>query len=368
MQNIKVLHIIHWPKSGIVNLVYNQITSTNKNTINYKVGFLIKNQDTFRKFNKAGIEVSNYDFNLVNYLGTFKRIVKDIRETKPVIIHTHSFLPGIIVRIISLFNKSFKLVATIHNSYPYFSRKTFKDKIKTFIEINSLNMAKSKIICVSKFVKEHLLKNTKINPDLICIIYPGISIKKEVHSQNYEEQNGVIVVGRLDDQKRHDRLLYIWKEVVDKIPQAKLNIVGDGTEKKKLLNLCAKLNLSQNVNFLGFREDIPELFASSRFSVLSSSFEGLPLVVIESFLQKKTVIAFDIGPMCEIIDEGCGILVTPFNIDEFAEKIVFLLKNKDISTSLGNNGCKKIKDIFRIERMIEQIENKYTELVNKNGQ
>ena len=80
----------------------------------------------------------------------------------------------------------------------------------------------------------------------------------------------------------------IWEKVVEKIPEATLDIVGDGSERENLVGIVNELKLKRNVNFLGYREDIPQLFGNSNFSVLTSSNEGLPVAIAESFLQKRT--------------------------------------------------------------------------------
>lgn len=179
-----------------------------------------------------------------------------------------------------------------------------------------------------------------------------------------ENMSKVIIVGRLDKEKRHDRLLHIWKKVIKELPAAKLDIVGDGSERQNLIKIVYQLGLNESVSFLGFREDISGLLRKSNISVLTSDFEGFGLVVIESFLQKRPVIAFDIFSLKEIFSNNCGILVKSFDIDEFAEKIVYLLKNPIISKEMGENGYQRVLNHFNIDRMIEQIETKYLEVLN----
>ncbi len=358
MNKIRVLHIIHWPKSGIVNLVYNQIACSTNTNIEYKVGFFIKDTATTTKFKNLGVEVTNYEYNPLKLLITLFNIHKDIKKNKPNIIHTHSFLPGIFVRMLSVFFSNSKLISTIHNSYPYFEKKTLRDKIKANLEITSLNQKNSLVIVVSNYVKKFIIENTNIAPSLIQVVYPGIAIENNNISSQQNElgTKNVIIVGRLDKQKRHDRLLYIWKKVLNEIPDAQLLIVGDGSEKEMLKKITKALDIENNVKYYGFRTDISNLLRSSNVFVLTSDHEGLPLVIIESFLQKIPVIAFDIGPMKEIIDSKCGILVKAFDLDDFAQKIAFLLKTPKLSMNLGNNGFKKAVTNFNIERMVEIIE------------
>ena len=366
MDQITILHLIHWPKSGIVNLVYNQVVSNMNPSIKYKVGFFVEDNDTRMKFESAGIEVVNYNYRPALFFVALMNILFDIKKTSPQIVHTHSFLPGLFSRIIYLFTKSFKLLSSIHNSYPYYQGGGLKDKIKKYLEICSINRVNTKIICVSQYVKDYLIQHTNINPKLIDVVYLGTIVNETSKSGHPDCTNRVIIVGRLDKQKRHDLLLSVWEKVVEKIPEATLDIVGDGSERENLVKIANELKLTQNVNFLGFREDIPKLLSNSNFSVLTSSYEGFGLVIIESFLQKRPVIVFDVGPLKEVIDKDCGILVEPFDIDTFAEKVIYLLRNPHTSEMLGENGYNKVLTHFDINRMVDEIENIYIKLLTEN--
>lgn len=365
MKKIRILHIIHWPRSGIVNLVYNQITQSKNPSIKYKVAFFIEHKSTTSSFKDRGIEVTNYNYRPPYFLTCLIRVIKDIRATNPHIVHTHSFLPGIFVRTLYPFFRSFKMISTIHNSYPYVTNNNLKDKIKTFWEINSINYTKPIIIAVSHYVKRFLIEHTKINISLIKIIHNGIKIEANRHDNSFfpNHLKKAISVGRLDKQKRHDRLLFIWKRVVEEIPDADLDIVGEGSEKRNLIRMVKELELVENVNFLGFREDVPELLRDSNVFVLTSDHEGFPLVIMESLLQKRPVIAFDIGPLGEIIDDSCGILIKPFDVDLFAQKVKLLLSNTSFTKKLGLKGHKKVRDNFNIARMLIQIEDTYAQIL-----
>jgi glycosyltransferase involved in cell wall biosynthesis len=362
---IKVLHIIHWPKSGIVNLVYNQLKASNSDEIEYRIGFLLEDSETTARFNAIGINVSTYDYMYRNVINALRKIKNDITEWQPDIVHTHSFVPGIFIRFLHVFGYQYNIISTIHNAYPYYLKKTFKHYAKTIIEILSINMIGHKVIAVSEYVKNFITKHTRINPIKIEVIYPGIHIKEDVTvlpENKYLKK--VIIVGRLDKQKRHDRLLKIWQKVIQIIPEAQLDIVGEGSERTLLQHLIDELHLKNSVRLLGHRNDIPELFNTTAFSVLTSDHEGFGLVIIESFLQKRTVIAYNVGPLKEIIDDSCGILVKPFDVDAFAENVIYLLNNPEIAKSLGENGYNKVKEHFRIERMVDLIEKEYFKIMD----
>lgn len=376
-KKIKVLHIIHWPKSGIVNLVHNQISASNKIFIDYRVGFLISAYETNDKFKSLDVSVSNYGLKHYNFFRAIKGILNEINEWEPDIVHTHSFLPGLFVRIFlftGLFTGlltgcKYRVVSTIHSPYPYFLNKTFKDKVKTTLESTTIAHTDQKVIAVSEYVRKYLLSHSKIRMDKLRVIYPGIYVSGQCDKILEKlSVKKVAVVGRLDKEKRHDRLLNIWRMVINQMPEARLDIIGDGSEKVALQQMAKELCLEESVRFLGHRNDVPELLASANISVLTSDYEGLPLVILESFVQKTPVVAFNIGPLNEIIDRECGVLVDPFDLDLFAESIVSLLKRPDVISKLGENGYRKVIDKFNVKTMVEKIENEYQCIIDPNKQ
>jgi L-malate glycosyltransferase len=363
---IKVLHIIHWPKSGISNMVQNQIKASKNGEIEYRVGFLIEDSESNDRFKAIGISISKYNYDYRNIFSAIRKIQNDINEWRPDIVHTHSFVPGSIIRFIRAVGYEYNIISTIHCPYPYFLRRTFKDIVKTTIETSTINLLDHRVIVVSGFVKDFIIKHTSINPNKLKVIYPGICIKENV-KVSYENigPKKVIIVGRLDKEKRHDRLLKIWQRVIGKVPEAQLDIIGEGSERKVLQHLINELGINDSVRLLGHRNDIPELFSTANVSVLTSDYEGFPLVIMEAFLQKRTVVAFDIGSLREIIDSDCGILVEPSNLDGFAQSLVYLLQNPDISKKLGENGFRKVISKFDVNIMVRQIEKEYRDIITK---
>ena len=89
-------------------------------------------------------------------------------------------------------------------------------------------------------------------------------------------------IGRLSKQKNQKFLIQIMSELVKKCPNAKLALVGQGELKNELENLTKELDLSNNISFLGFRSDVNKLLNAFDLIVMSSFFEGYPIVSIEA--------------------------------------------------------------------------------------
>src|SRR5690606_25255333 len=85
-----------------------------------------------------------------------------------------------------------------------------------------------------------------------------------------EQDRVVSIVARLYPEKRHELLLRAFSRVMTEVPHAKLLIVGDGIEKKKIADMIAQRNLQEGVLLLGVRSDIPVILAASDVAVLCS--------------------------------------------------------------------------------------------------
>ena len=178
----------------------------------------------------------------------------------------------------------------------------------------------------------------KINKNVITIPnfspYP-VSVKQD---RNY---NKIIAVGRLTDQKNFLHLLKAWELVFAKIPNWELSIYGQG-EHFNLLNEYIKINELNNVFLMGSTSDIQSIYEKASFFVMSSKYEGLPMVLIESQSFGLPIISYDCpnGPSDIIIDEYNGFLVENQNIEKLAKKILELAENPFLLEEFSQNSLK----------------------------
>lgn len=176
-------------------------------------------------------------------------------------------------------------------------------------------------------------------------------------SENFqlEREKTILAVGNLDRyiHKGFDNLLDIVYEVFKKNPDWSLKIVGSGEiGLNYLIDKTKKLGLENKVEFTGYREDVKELMAKSEIFVLSSRYEGLPMVLMEAMSQRMACIGYDCvsGPS-EIINSGeNGLLVRDQDMGEMINKLNELIQNKEMRKSLMANSTKSL-DKFSLENV-----------------
>jgi len=118
-----------------------------------------------------------------------------------------------------------------------------------------------------------------------------------------------------------------------------------------------------NVEFLGFRKDIPHLMKSADIFVLPSKKEAFGLVILEAFVSKLPVIASNVGGIPEIIQNGeDGMIVEAENSQKLAYAINTLLRDKEMQMKFAENGYKKVKKKFDAKIMAKNTEKLYDEV------
>ena len=196
------------------------------------------------------------------------------------------------------------------------------------------------IICLGEAIRKDLQNNFRIRDEKMVTIPNPVrvdTIRSKMHSRhNPLKQPGsrLLAAGSLTRQKGFDLLIHAMASLVKTRPEIHLTILGDGPDKNKLANQIQSLNLLDSITLAGFQEDpYPYLFHADLF-VLSSRWEGLPNVVLESLACGTSVIAFDCpGCVREIFDDPAqGTLVPAGDVEALVMAIKrWLVKGKSSS-------------------------------------
>lgn len=172
------------------------------------------------------------------------------------------------------------------------------------------------------------------------------------------EHKKVITVGRLDAQKGYDMLIDSWKYVATKHPDWELNIYGIGEWEKMLQDKINKYDLKNQVHLKGSSENIISKYVENSMYVMSSRYEGFPMVLIEAMSCGLPVVSFncEFGPN-EIIKNGVdGFLVENGNIIQLAERINALIENEILRKEMGEKAYLNAKRFSKEIIMKQWIE------------
>ena len=301
------------------------------------------------------------------------QIMKIIRKGNYDLVHTHTSKAGFLGRIAA---KLCKVPAVVHSPHGtvldgYFS--SFITKLYAFMERITAPMA-HRIICLTTREIDQYLDAKIGTREQYTYIYNGIDIqayaKATKSAYDMRQELGLsndaivcITVGRLVPVKGQDDLINAFADVVKKTPNAHLLIVGEGELHDALLGLTQKNNITDNVHFLGWRNDVANLLGTSDIFALPSLNEGLGLVLIEAMAQKLPAVATRVGGVPEVIIENeTGILVPAQSPTELSKALNQLIDDSALRTKIGEAGYQRAIAHFSIESTVEQTENIYRTL------
>lgn len=143
----------------------------------------------------------------------------------------------------------------------------------------------------------------------------------------------VLAVGRYTYQKGFDILIEIWNEIkmYSIAKDWKLRIVGNGEDREKLVTLAKNMNLLSSIEFCTAQKDISNYYITSSIYVMTSRYEGLPMVLLEALSYGLPIVSYDCltGPR-EIVSDNVNGYIIPVDQKEiFVEKLIWLIENRD---------------------------------------
>ncbi len=198
--------------------------------------------------------------------------------------------------------------------------------------------------------------------NVICIPNP-ITIEKIEPSPRINKR--VIAIGRLAGQKGFDMLLDAWAKTQSRHQGWKLRIIGSGGHLKKLEKQIKHNRIEDSAEIVGATKDIANEYGHASIMVMSSRYEGLPLVLIEGMAYGLPIVSFDCdtGPSQIIENNKTGILVPPNNIDKLTEELDRLMADENLRNSFSANALQSVER-FSTDNIIKQWEELLQEVVN----
>lgn len=189
--------------------------------------------------------------------------------------------------------------------------------------------------------------------DNVISIYNPLTFKSEKTAAL--ENRRCIAVGRLESQKNFRDAVTAWKKVAERYPDWTLDIFGNGSLKKRLEKQIRDNGLEGKVRLMGSSSDIRSEMLASSCLVMSSAYEGFPMVLLEAIETGLPMVSYDCpkGPAEIIVNDENGYLVKPGDTDGLAEGICKVIGDSDRRTRFGKKAKEKAGE-FGIDIIMEQ--------------
>ncbi len=215
-----------------------------------------------------------------------------------------------------------------------------------------------------------LLAEGGVAREKIRVIHSGVATAPFENIPPPGDRSPLVIgtVAVLEERKGHRFLLEAAAELERRGHRLKYRFAGDGAEKERLKKMAQNLQLSNDVEFLGFVSDVAGFLASIDLFVLPSLFEGLGVAALEAMAAARPVVASKVGGLAElVVDEETGALVPPGDGAALARAIARFASDRELGRAMGERGRARVRDHFTMERMARQNESYYYELLENRA-
>lgn len=312
-----------------------------------------------RQLRNGGVEFRYVD-NLRPKLRTISRIKAVCREYKPAIFIAHGSSEHIWGRK-AAFAAGVPCVAHVeHNIEKYPLWRLWQSR--------RLARRTQATICVSGAVEAHARK-IRIASANTKVVHNGIDIER------YSKGGRVVLAGRSDTivmaarfgaQKDHATLIRAVRRLAAGGWRGQLLLAGGGKEKYRAAcqKLVAQLGVGAQVKFIGFAEDVPALLRSCRVAVLSTFYEGLPLVLAEAMAANCLVVASDAPGVRDILTDGeTGYIFRIGDDEALANILARALRADDSIQRIADNGFRHASLNFSTQQMAAHYDALLTSII-----
>ena len=186
-----------------------------------------------------------------------------------------------------------------------------------------------------------------------------LTFEPEKIEQNILDGDNVVYIGNFSWEKNIHFLIEVFEKVVQEIPIAKLYLVGDGDKRKLVEDYINQLGLKNNVELIGYTQNVNKYYQKASIHVLSSKFEGMPMVWLEAKAHGIPSVVTKMESV-EFIHHRGAIIVEQDDVNGFAQAIIKLLKDEQYRKEMGRKARESLEN-FTSEKTI----NKWKQLLEE---
>ncbi len=299
----------------------------------------------------------------------FVSLVREIRNFKPNVIHTHTAKAGFLGRIASIISLQPSIrVHTFHGHLlnGYFGK--FRRSLVVLAE-KVLAIFTDELLAVGEKVRQDLLDAGVGKLEKFGIMLPGLEIGKLPSKKESQESLGIFssklqcaFIGRVTQIKRPDRFLDVTSEVKSRAIEVEFFMAGDG----ELLDACQERVAREDlpIKILGWQSDIEKVLSAADVVILTSDNEGTPLSLIQAGMAGLPVVSTNVGSVSEIVLDGTTGIIAGSNVTEIVDAVEKLVNSAVLRLQLGSAAKAFTLANFGVERLVLDHELLYKRLVS----
>lgn len=286
------------------------------------------------------------------------RLAKAVRAHRSQVLHSHMIHANLLARFVRPLSGVRVLISTAHNSVeagPRFERlyrwtdglatlttNVSHDAVKRYLDLGLSRPGKIRYMAngldLGRFTRD-----------------PAVGAAKR-------EELGIdpnaflwLAVGRLEQQKDYPTMLSAMAGTLSQEPGARLLVVGTGPSLDALEQEADRLGIGGSVRFLGIRKDVPALMSAADGYLMSSAWEGLPMVLLEASAAALPIVASDVGGNREVVQDGrSGHLTAPGDPEALSQAMLRLMRMPaGQRAAMGEAGRRHVIESYELESVVD---------------
>jgi glycosyltransferase involved in cell wall biosynthesis len=327
-----------------------------------------------RVLEEAGIPVQTVHvprgFDLINVVRSFVEIFTYLKREKIDLIHTHFSVPGFVGRLAARLAGVPVMVHTIHG-LPYHAKSPWAQRTFYILLERLVGGLADVVLSQNRGDIDDAVRYAIIPRDRLRYIGNGIRLDRFRPVRRDTPPHGLFTItctARMELVKNHPMLFEALRILKERGHRFRVQLVGEGELMSEHQALCQRLGIADRVEFLGYRDDVPEILAQTDISVLTSIKEGVPRAMMESMAMALPTVATRIAGNVDVVRDGeTGFLVDVDDCVGLADRLERLMADPALRARMGARGREVVLQEFDEDRIIESLGHVYRTLLLKKG-
>ncbi len=300
------------------------------------------------------------------------RLARIVRAWRPDVVHSHMVHANLMARALRIIAPVPALVSTIHNIYeggPH---------LMTAYRLS--NALVDRMTIISEAAADRFIRDGIIPEKLLTVVPNGVDADefqrvpagtrtRQRVSLGVDDRFVWLAVGRFETAKDYPTMLRAFVRIRALEPRAILLLVGRGALQAETEAMVQSLDLTDAVRFLGVRRDVAEVMSAADGYVMSSAWEGMPMVLLEAAAAGLPIVTTAVGGNREVVeDEVSGYVVPPDQPDALGQAMLRVMGLSDgARRAMGSAGQARVQSRYGLARVAERWEALYVEALAGRG-
>jgi len=286
-----------------------------------------------QRMEAAGVRIVYLDKKLGMDVSMVPKLLRLMKQEKPDVVHTHLDVVKYAAAAAKMAGIR-RCVHTVHNVAQKEAEGLAQKINKVYFR-----MGWTKPVALSPEVRRTIAQVYGMPEHEIPVIYNGVDLSRCSPKMDYADRETMLLlhIGRFNEQKNHEGLLRSFRRLLEKHPQCRLRLVGDGELKSDMEKLARELGIAGSVEFSGSQSDVHPFLQSADLFLLPSNYEGMPMTIIEAMGTGLPIVATAVGGVPDMVENQVSALLTPCDEQAVCDACDKLLADAQLRERLGRN-------------------------------